>query len=291
MRLPSLVTMRSRPPLMKVVDLFPDPIIVTVGGNVVEAPAKTFPTDLTPGTTSFTPATITPYAEISSVIFSPLEQSDFVAAFFLGIAIMFGPDFILAPAGIVSDKGIRPGYSLESVLGSLLTPNDQWLKDRQENLAADSPLVIKASLVPIFFAAGLITNRLLLVALESSSFVISLAICSVIGCGFLEVIRQPLPTREERDQTVVLTDEFLIFSSQKIVVGGRCHERDIVKAFRDYYPRYRQRDMSRTSDGVSLSDDRIGDLVRGWNREMGLPGERTSSGYWKGISVGDVPRK
>ena len=32
---------------------------------------------------------------------------------------------------------------------------------------------------------------------------------------------------------------------ERVQVGGRCHERDIVGAFRSYYPRYRQRDMVR----------------------------------------------
>ena len=65
----------------------------------------------------------------------------------------------------------------------------------------------------------------------------------------------------------------------------RCHESEIVGAFRKFYPRYRMRDMSRTTDGVSLSDSAISDLVRGWNTKMGKPGERTSSGYWKGVSL------
>ena len=69
---------------------------------------------------------------------------------------------------------------------------------------------------------------------------------------------------------------------------GRCHERDIVRRFRKFYPRYGQADMSRYADGVSLPDDDIGDLVRTWNARMGRPGQRTSTGYWKGISVAEV---
>ena len=83
----------------------------------------------------------------------------------------------------------------------------------------------------------------------------------------------------------MLLDEFMVFAAQRIEVGGRCHENEIVRAFRSFYPRYRQRDMDRTADGVSLSDDKIGLLVGSWNREVGRPGGRTSSGYWKGISV------
>ena len=54
-----------------------------------------------------------------------------------------GPDFLLAPAGFVSDDGIRPWYQLERVLGEILTPDAPWLRDRKEGLAADAPLAVK----------------------------------------------------------------------------------------------------------------------------------------------------
>ena len=43
----------------------------------------------------------------------------------MGLALQLGPDFLLAPAGIVSDKGIRPGYALEEALGAALDPEAQ----------------------------------------------------------------------------------------------------------------------------------------------------------------------
>lgn len=43
--------------------------------------------------------------------------------------------------------------------------------------------------------------------------------------------------------------------------------------------------MSGTTDGVSLSDSEVGELVRSWNARMGRPAERTPAGYWKGVSV------
>ena len=126
---------------------------------------------------------------------------------------------------------------------------------------------------------------MLLLALEDSSFVISLGICSCIGGGLLEVIREPLPTRQERDLLRKLEDEFFVFANEQMQPSGRCHERDIIRAFRQFYPRYRYRDMSSTVDGVNVPDDRVGDLVRSWNAQVGRPGTRTSTGYWKGISV------
>ena len=192
--------LRHVPPRMEFVDLFPDPIIPQVGGKAVVAPPSTFPT-LLESQVSSKAASITPFPEFVDVIFAPTETVDVIGAVFLGIALQLGPDFLLAPAGLVSDEGIRPGYALESVVGERLDPNAQWLKDRREKLAAESPLTVKAIITPLFIAAGLLLDRLLIFAVEDPSFVVSVGICSCIGGGLLEIIREPLPTRAERDLT------------------------------------------------------------------------------------------
>ena len=279
---------RSARPCMAVVDLFPDPVPVTVGGIEVKAAPSTFPSTLEQPA-SFKAATLTPFPDMMATVLSPLEGGDLVAAGFLGVALMLGPDFLLAPAGLVSDEGVRPGYALESVIGDVVTPDAQWLKDRKEKLAADAPPQVRGLVLLPFLAAGLLANRLLLVALESGSFVLSVGIISCFGALVLEVIREPLPTRDERDLAEKLSAEFMLFSTERLSVGGRCHERDIVRAFRAFYPRYRSRDMRRSQDGVSVPDDEIADLVRGWNARMGRPAMRTPSGFWKGISVAPPP--
>ena len=229
---------RSRSVTMEFVDLFPDPVPVTVGGIEVVAPAKQFPTQLS-SPASAARASITPFPDFIDVIFAPAGAPDLLGAVFLGLALQLGPDFLLAPAGLVSDEGIRPGYALESVIGEVLEPEAQWLKDRRERLAADSPLKVKAIVTPLFIAAGLLLDRLLLFALEDPSFVVSTGICACIGAGLLEILREPLPTRAERDLNRKLTDEFLLFANERIDPSGRCHERDIVREFRAFYPRYR----------------------------------------------------
>jgi hypothetical protein len=291
-------------------DEFGDPIQVTIGGNVVEPRSSLFPELLdTPGLSA--PATITPYADVGSIMyrstdsnptthlthnppvlsslpwsrFAPLQQSDAIAACFLGIALLLGPDFILAPAGLVSDRGIRHGYALESVVGSVLDADAQWLRDRNEGLQADAPILVRAPILVLFLTLGLLVDRLLIVALEDSGFVISSGICSCIGAGLLEVIREPLPTRAERDLQRRLSDEFFVFSSEKLTSGGTCHEREIIRSFRSFYPRYRYEDMERSADGVSVADKDIVGCIRKWNMQMGRPAERTSAGYWKGISI------
>jgi len=291
--LPAFRHARQHAATMAVVDLFPDP--PSVAGVLIKAKDSKFPlvleqpTDiarsvpisapnwLQPGTLPFDP---------TDVLLAPLDVPDLGAALFVGIALQLGPDFLLAPAGLVSDKGgLRPGRILEEVIGAAATPDAQWLRDRREKLAASAPLAIRALVFFIFAAAGLPVGRVLQLVFEDQNFVVSIGICACIGGGFLELIREPLPTREERDTDRKLLDEFLAFASQRVLPGGRCHQNDIVREFRLFYPRYRRRDMGRSKDGVNLSDDKIGDLVSSWNREVGGPGQRTPSGYWKGISV------
>ena len=313
-------------------DEFGTPIEVVVGGNVVAPRVDSYPAGLESPAEALK-ATITPFAGIGEVVFAPLEGQDFIAAFFIGVALLLGPDFVLAPAGLVSDKGIRPGFALERVVGDLIDADAQWLKDRKERLAADAPLLVRAPILVLFLAAGLLVSRLLLVALgttphfvhprvcsharvlkgalnsyrlrvqsldpsmrsdvmlaEDPSFVTSIGIISCLSGGFIELLREPLPTREERDLEARLNDEFIVFSTERLVVGGRCHERDIVRAFRQYYPRYRKRDMGRSADGISIDDGQIGDVIGTWNSRMGRPGERTKTGYWKGISLAPASR-
>ena len=86
-------------------------------------------------------------------------------------------------------------------------------------------------------------GRLLQLVVEDQNFVVSVGICACIGGGFLELIREPLPTREQRDTDRKLLDEFVAFASERMVPGGRCHENDIVREFRLFYPRYRRRPL------------------------------------------------
>eukprot|EP00325_Prymnesiales_sp_UTEX-LB-985_P019903 CAMPEP_0174760634 /NCGR_PEP_ID=MMETSP1094-20130205/108871_1 /TAXON_ID=156173 /ORGANISM="Chrysochromulina brevifilum, Strain UTEX LB 985" /LENGTH=258 /DNA_ID=CAMNT_0015966575 /DNA_START=138 /DNA_END=914 /DNA_ORIENTATION=- len=239
------------PPVMEFVDLFPDPAPPpVVGGNVVLAPAGIFPSELEqPAAESLRTAGLTPWPEVAATVFAPLESSDVIAALFLGVALMLGPDFILAPAGLVSNKGIRPGYFLESVVGRAITPDDEWLQDRREELAASAPLRVRALVLAPFLLAGLLVDRLLLVALEDPSFVLSLGIIGCFGGGCLEVIREPLPSRSERDLSETLAEEFLIFSSTRLRLGGQCHESEIVSAFRQCYSKYRFADMGNLATG------------------------------------------
>ena len=106
------------------VDLFDEP--PTVGGVVVTAPATLFPKQLEQPAELAKKATITPFPDWASIVFAPSETGDLIAAVFVGTALLLGPDFLLAPAGIVSDDGIRPGFALERVVGELIDGDAQW---------------------------------------------------------------------------------------------------------------------------------------------------------------------
>ena len=83
---------------VQVIDLFPDP--PSVGGNQVVAPSTSFPS-LLDAPDAFKPAIVTPFPDFASVVFGELGATDLAAAAILGIALYLGPDFLLAPAGLV----------------------------------------------------------------------------------------------------------------------------------------------------------------------------------------------
>lgn len=267
----------------------------SINGYSIAPRASQFPATLE-APTDYKVAKMAPLPDVSQVFFAPLEGSDLVAAFFVGIALMLGPDFLLAPAGLVSDDGIRPGYSLEPVIGELVTPDDQWLKDRKENLAAEAPLKVRLLVVLPFLFAGLLVERLLVLAVEDQFFVTSVGFIGVFGGLFLDYLRPKLLTRAEQERV----EEFVVFSNERLQLGGLSPEEDIIKAFREFYPRYRFPDMSSTIDGVSVSDAEIVDVIKQWNKQNGSPCKRVQSSYaggrrtagatkakgsWKGISL------
>jgi len=266
---------------MKLVDLFAPPM---VGNQPYVRPKSVFPAEISAPSVAQA-AQRTPLPDVASTILAPLELGDLPASVLVGVALLLGPDFLLAPAGLVTRDGFRPGYALERVLGETFTPEAQWLQDRRERLRADAPLEVRAAALVPFLAAGLLTERLLLVALEDPAFVLSLGVLGCLGGGSLELLRPALPTREERDREEALQAEFAVFARERLALTGRCNELDVVRAFRRFYPRYRFADMGRATDGVSLPDKDIADQLREWNARAGRPGKRTSSGFYKGISV------
>lgn len=284
---------------IKVVDLFPEP--PAVAGRIYVTPARVFPTALEPQGQLADSAAVSVRDQaaaavaspagvnVAEVLLAPLGPTDLVCAALLGTAIYLGPDFVFAPAGFAAN--IRPGHTLESVVGAALQPDAQWLADRRETLASNAPSLVVAPIWAGCALLGLLAQRLLVVALEDSGFVLSVGVCACIGAALLETIREPLPTRAERDLAAVRQEEFLWFAAKRVAVGhearqiGFCHETDVVRTYRTFYSKYRFADMSRASDGVSLADGTIKDLAREWNAAAGRPGDRSSAGYWKGLAV------
>jgi hypothetical protein len=120
----------------------------------------------------------------------------------------------------VPDRGIRPGYSLQKAVGAFVDPDGQWLRDRREDLNSDAPLSVHLPVTAAFLAAGLALERLLLFSFEDASFVVAIGVCSVFGGSLLEVVRDPLPTRQERELQQIRSEQFLVFAAGNLQRGA-----------------------------------------------------------------------
>ena len=78
--------------------------------------------------------------------------------------------------GVRAGRRIRVFLSDRERFPTSIDGDAQWLRDRRERLAADAPLKVRLPIWLLFVAAGLLVERLLLVAFEDSSFVTSISI-------------------------------------------------------------------------------------------------------------------
>jgi hypothetical protein len=264
-----------------------DPQLPKVGGYKYTTPVNAFPVDMQ-APESVEAMARTPLPDFTDSFFAPFEGADLLAGVLLGIGLMLGPDFLLAPSGLVSNEGIRPGFNFESVIGNIVTPDEQWLKDRKEKLASEVPLKVRALVILPFLLAGLLADRLITVALDGDqTFALSFGIISVFLGSGIEIARDPLPTRAERDLNAKLRLQFSKFADKRLRTrpSGRSEDALIVEAFRELYKEYRYEDMRRTVDGTSVANRQIAELIEEWNQQMGRPGKRSTYGFWKGIEL------
>ena len=105
---------------------------------------------------------------------------------------------------------------------------------------------------------------------------------------------RPPAGRRRGEQVGVVPDKLIdshgVFAyagiaAERIALEGSCHETDVIRAFRAFFPRYRFADMGASADGINLTDARVGELVKSWNVARGRPATRTSAGFWKGLSL------
>jgi hypothetical protein len=187
-------------------------------------------------------------------------------------------------------SGSRSNPLVTPIANLLYDDEEQdWLKDRNDGLFASLPVPMFGVLLLVFFALGIVMDRLILYLAEGSANVsLQLAGVSLISGASLELGRlasgEKGPTRQEFDRSMQLRQEFEAFAASRLKVGGNCHRNDVVRAFRRFYAKYRQEDSSE----YPLTNLEIEKLLREWNRSRGaLTAEMSSAGFYNGLSINE----
>ena len=217
---------------------------------------------------------VDPYEVVAS-----LQQVDVGAAILISIALAVGPGPWLAPIGIGTN--IRPTRQVALFLArTLRLEREQWAADAADGFSYSPPPLVAVAMAAIFALGGLVTERALLLLLDGSlTFVSSLSGSLVVAAAFFEIIRPQLTSREANDASEARFAEFESFATAQLefAPGGSCHETDIVRGFRTFYPKYRP-----SSDKISDGD--IEGMMRRWGWPRGRF-ERTPAGYYQGIRL------
>jgi hypothetical protein len=217
---------------------------------------------------------VNPYEVVAT-----LQIMDVGAALLIAYALAVGPGPWVAPIGIGTN--IRPTRQVALFLARVLRlEREEWALDAYDGFSFSPPALIKAAMAAIFVLSGLLTERALLLLLDGSlTFVSSLSGSLAVAAVFFEIIRPQLTSREENNASEAQFAEFESFASAQLdfAPGGSCHETDIVRGFRTFYPKYRP-------SGGQISDADIEDMMRRWGWPRGRF-ERTPAGYYKGINL------
>jgi hypothetical protein len=208
-------------------------------------------------------------------VLTTLQPQDVIGTALIAFALSVGPGPWLAPLGIGTD--IRPARRMALLIAKAAgMQEEQWARDAADGFDFELPVPIVVCMVLLFGLLGLITERVLLLALDDSvNFVLSLSGSLAIAAAFFELIRPRLESRTEFDENERRYEEFEAFASELLTrsPAASCHESDVVRSFRTFYPKYR-------AASGKISDKDIESLMRRWGRF-----ERTPAGYYKGISL------
>ena len=208
---------------------------------------------------------------------------DALLVLLLATGLYLGPDFLLTPLGLGSNAPL--GYRTERLVGYVLSPGEAWLDDRAEGFAAPAPLLVRVATGALFLLCSYALERVLTSA-ASDQAAFYLGASSSIWGGLYEVARPRLRTRSEEEQRRAWEADFVRFAEARLglTAGGSCHETEIVRAFRRFYPKYRA--------GREITDNEVFDLMRRWMsvpRTQLLPGgaisteivsARSAAGYY-----------
>ncbi|KAL4422128.1 hypothetical protein ABPG77_003413 [Micractinium sp. CCAP 211/92] len=135
------------------------------------------------------------------------------------------------------------------------------------------PLALQAAAVALFGATGVGVAAAFQVFLGDATWSVSTGLGALLGAAMYEAGRPRRLNVEEVKAKEALWQDFRRFADAQLQRRGRCHETEILRALGRAQPRYRG---DRMLDGLTLRD-----LVRNWHPEA----ERTSQGYYKGVSL------
>lgn len=209
------------------------------------------------------------------VVLTTLQPIDVIGSVLIAYALAVGPGPWLAPLGIGTN--VRPTRQVALFIArATRQESEPWALDVQDGFSYELPLPILVLMGVTFVLTGLVIERVLLLALDDSvMFVFSLAGSLAIAAAFFELIRPPLESRADYEQRQLEYSEFEQFASAQLerTPGASCHETDIVRSFRTFYPKYR-------AASGKISDTDIEGMMRRWGKF-----ERSPAGYYKGIAL------
>lgn len=179
-------------------------------------------------------------------------------------------------------SGSRSNPVLTSLANVFYDANDkEWLRDRNDGLFANVPVVLYVAMLTMFFAAGAVTDTVAQVCAGPAVSLPWAGVCVVTGAA-LELGRVASgdkgATRDEMETRERLEREFVEFAHARLVTGGNCHRQDILKAFRRYYAKYR------SCEG--LTDLEIERLIKSWSQSQTTTNiKMSSSGFYSGVRI------
>ncbi|KAI7839403.1 hypothetical protein COHA_006804 [Chlorella ohadii] len=136
-----------------------------------------------------------------------------------------------------------------------------------------APPALMAATVAVFVASGLGLAWTLQAALGDATWSVSTGLGSLFAAGMKEVGRPRRLTVEQAQEKERQWQDFARFADARLQRSGRCHETEIIKALQRELPQFRREGAL---EGAALRQ-----LVRNWAPDA----ERTSAGYFKGLSL------
>lgn len=135
------------------------------------------------------------------------------------------------------------------------------------------PAQLHAVTIAFFIVSGMATATTLELLLGDATWSISTGIGALFAAGFYEIGR---PERLNVAQSQLLEaqwQDFASFANDSLQRRGRCHETEVINAFRKRFGRYRMQS--------SISDARVRDMIKNWH-----PGaSRSRMGWYKNLSL------